>query len=72
MLVRDWMTPDPITVMPDTPVMDALKILKERGFRRLPVMEGGQLIGITTRKDLKDAMTTPTSMCRVEDNGVYT
>lgn len=56
MLVRDWMTPDPITVMPDTPVMDALKILKERGFRRLPVMEGGQLIGITTRKDLKDAM----------------
>ncbi|ANE44095.1 CBS domain-containing protein [Deinococcus puniceus] len=56
MLVRDWMTPDPMTVMPDTPVMDALKILKERGFRRLPVMQGGQLVGITTRKDLKDAV----------------
>ncbi|MDL2344812.1 CBS and ACT domain-containing protein [Deinococcus sp. MIMF12] len=56
MLVRDWMTRDPITVTPDTPVMDALRILKERGFRRLPVMEGGRLIGITTRKDLKDAM----------------
>lgn len=56
MLVRDWMTPDPITVLPDTPVMDALKILKERGFRRLPVMQGGQLLGITTRKDLKDAV----------------
>lgn len=56
MLVSDWMTPDPITVTPDTPVMDALKILKERGFRRLPVVEQGRLIGITTRKDLKDAM----------------
>lgn len=56
MLVRDWMTRDPITVTPDTPVLDALKILGERGFRRLPVMENGKLIGITTRKNLKDAM----------------
>ncbi len=56
MLVRDWMTKDPITVTPDTPVLDALKILGEKGFRRLPVVEGGKLIGITTRKDLKDAM----------------
>lgn len=37
--------------------MDALKILKEGGFRRLPVLDGhGRLVGITTRKDLKDAM----------------
>lgn len=56
MLVSDWMTPQPITVTPDTPVMDALKILKERGFRRLPVVDNRRLIGITTRKDLKDAM----------------
>ena len=56
MLVRDWMTRDPVTVTPTTPVMDALKTLKEGNFRRLPVMEGGKLIGITTRKDLKDAM----------------
>lgn len=56
MLVRDWMTPNPLTVTPGTTVMDALRLLKERGFRRLPVMEGGQIVGITTRKDLKDAM----------------
>ncbi len=56
MLVRDWMTPNPITVGPDTAVMDALRIVNERGFRRLPVMKDGRLIGITTRKDLKDAM----------------
>ena len=56
MLVRDWMTPNPLTVSPETPVLDALKLLKERGFRRLPVMENGKLAGIVTRKDLKDAM----------------
>ncbi len=56
MLVRDWMTKDPITVSPDTTVMEALQIIKEHGFRRLPIMKGGELIGIATRKDLKDAM----------------
>ncbi len=50
------MTSQPVVVSPDTPVLDALKILKERGFRRLPVMEGERLVGIVTRKDLKDAM----------------
>ncbi|AWN23810.1 acetoin dehydrogenase [Deinococcus irradiatisoli] len=61
MLVRDWMTPDPLTVLPSTPVMDALNLLKARGFRRLPVVEDGQLIGITTRKDLKDAVPSQAS-----------
>ena len=56
MLVRDWMTRNPKTVTPETPVMEALKLIKEGGFRRLPVMEGGRLVGIATRKDLKDAM----------------
>lgn len=50
------MTRDPVSVTPDVPVMDALKMIKERGFRRLPVMENGKLVGIVTRKDLKDAM----------------
>lgn len=56
MLVRDWMTTNPKTVSPSTPVMDALQIIKEGGFRRLPVMQNGKLVGIVTRKDLKDAM----------------
>ena len=61
MLVRDWMTPEPLTVSPQTPVMEALHLLTERGFRRLPVVEGGQLVGITTRKDLKDAVPSRAS-----------
>ena len=56
MLVKDWMTREPVTITPDTPVMEALRIIKDHHFRRLPVMDQGRLIGITTRKDLKDAM----------------
>jgi acetoin utilization protein AcuB len=56
MLVKDWMSPAPLTVSPETPVLEALRLLKERGFRRLPVVEGSKLIGIVTDKDLKDAM----------------
>ncbi len=56
MLVREWMTPDPVTIRPDTPVLEAMRHLKEKGFRRLPVVENGRLVGIVTDKDLKDAM----------------
>jgi len=56
MLVRDWMTPNPTTVTPDTPVLDAIKLLKDQGYRRLPVVDGEKLVGIVTDKDLKDAM----------------
>jgi len=56
MLVRDWMTPNPTTITPDTPVLDAIKLLKDQGYRRLPVVENGKLVGIVTDKDLKDAM----------------
>jgi acetoin utilization protein AcuB len=56
MLVSDWMTPAPLTVAKTTPVLEALRLLKERGFRRLPVVDGANLVGIVTDKDLKDAM----------------
>jgi len=56
MLVRDWMTPNPTTITPDTPVLDAIKLLKDQGYRRLPVVDGNKLVGIVTDKDLKDAM----------------
>ena len=46
------MTPAPLTVPRDTPVLEALRLLKSRGFRRLPVVDGAKLIGIVTDKDL--------------------
>jgi acetoin utilization protein AcuB len=56
MLVKDWMTTDPITVTPDTSVMKASQIMKENNVRRLPVVkEDGSVVGIVTDRDLKEA-----------------
>ncbi len=55
MLVRDWMTVDPQTVSASTPVMEAMQRLRDGGFRRLPVVRDGRLVGIVTDRDLKEA-----------------
>jgi acetoin utilization protein AcuB len=56
MLVKDWMTTDPITVTPDTSVMKASQIMKENNVRRLPVInDKGEVVGIVTDRDLKEA-----------------
>ncbi len=56
MLVKDWMTTDPITVSPDTSVMKASQIMKENNVRRLPVTdEEGHVVGIVSDRDLKEA-----------------
>ena len=56
MLVKDWMTVDPITVGPETSVMKASQMMKENNVRRLPVLdEDGKLVGIVSDRDLKEA-----------------
>ena len=55
MLVRDWMTKDPHVVPPSTPVMEAMNMLRGEGYRRLPVVRDGKLLGIVTDRDLKEA-----------------
>lgn len=50
---RDIMTANPVTVTPQTPVADAAKILLERRFNGLPVVdEAGVLQGILCQSDL--------------------
>lgn len=56
MLVKDRMTPDPVTVMPDTPFTDAFEIIRARGIHHLPVVDRkGKLVGVVTQKDLLQA-----------------
>jgi acetoin utilization protein AcuB len=56
MLISEWMSRDVITVTPDTSMMKASKILKEKGIRRLPVVdENGKMVGIVTDRDIKEA-----------------
>lgn len=56
MLVKDWMTTDPITVKADTSVMKSSQIMKENNVRRLPVVnDDDEVIGIVSDRDLKEA-----------------
>ena len=66
MLVRELMTPNPVTVRPDTPVPDALRLMRERKVRRLPVIDShGRLVGIVSDKDLLYASPSPATTLAV-------
>jgi CBS domain-containing protein len=55
MTVRDWMTPNPITVDPQTPINEAYSIMKKNRIRRLPVVDREKLVGIVTIGDIREA-----------------
>ncbi|KQT10140.1 CBS domain-containing protein [Ramlibacter sp. Leaf400] len=49
--VREVMTPQPICVRPELPVSEAVLIMLERGFRHLPVVGGGRILGVFSARD---------------------
>jgi CBS domain-containing protein len=50
--VREWMTPDPVTLGPAASPKEAAEIMLERGFRHVPVVEGERAIGIVSIRDV--------------------
>jgi CBS domain-containing protein len=51
--VRDAMMPDPITVLPGTPVTDVARVMIDNGIGGVPVVNSeGDLLGIITESDL--------------------
>ena len=50
--VRQWMTPDPLTIGPETSIEDAAKIMFENNFRHLPVVKDGRSLGIVSLRIL--------------------
>jgi acetoin utilization protein AcuB len=55
MIVRDLMSPDPITLTPEETLRRARLMMEEHGLRRFPVVEGGRLVGIVTDRDVRQA-----------------
>jgi acetoin utilization protein AcuB len=53
--VRDWMTPNPISIDPQTTLPEAHKLMKECHIRRLPVVDNGKVVGILTLGDVREA-----------------
>ncbi len=53
--VADWMTHDPITVEGSADLRTARNLMLDGGFRHLPVLESGRLVGIVSLRDLSRA-----------------
>ena len=53
--VSSIMTREPLSVAGDTRLDDVLVLLEERGFRHLPVIDEGTLVGIVSDRDLLEA-----------------
>ena len=50
--VSEWMTPDPQSASPDTPVEEAAQIMLMNGFRHLPVVDDHTVCGVVSLRDL--------------------
>lgn len=55
MRVAQWMTKNPVTISPKESLVLARMIMRQRGVRRLPVVEGERLVGIVTDRDVREA-----------------
>ncbi len=53
---REWMTADPITAEPDLALDKAQEIMLSNGFRHLPVVERGRVIGIVSLRRIAASM----------------
>lgn len=51
-LVAEWMTASPDAVAPSVDVLTAFTSLSEHGYRHIPVVDDGELVGIVSMRDL--------------------
>ena len=51
-LLGEIMTPNPDTVGSDTTAIDALRLMQNGDYRHLPVVDGGRVLGLVSRRDI--------------------
>jgi acetoin utilization protein AcuB len=65
MKVSDLMTTSPITVGPETPVLDARQLMIDKRFRHVLITEGPKLLGIVTDRDIRLNLPSPATSLSV-------
>jgi CBS domain-containing protein len=65
MRVRDLMTAKPITVDPETPMLEARQRMVEDRIRHLVVVENGRVVGIVTDRDIRLNLPSPATSLSV-------
>jgi CBS domain-containing protein len=59
--VREWMTEEPICASPDTSLEEAAQTMLDNGFRHLPVLEDGRVVGVASLRRVVAGMQQPAS-----------
>jgi CBS domain-containing protein len=54
--VGDCMSPNPVTVAPDTPISRIAALMEKQKVHTIPVLEGGKIVGVIGKMDLVRAM----------------
>ena len=65
MRVSDLISGPPITISPETPVLEARRVMQTRAIRHLLVVEDGRLVGIVTDRDIRLNMPSPATTLSV-------
>jgi CBS domain-containing protein len=52
-LLATAMTPEPDSIAPGSTAIDALRLMRDAGYRHLPIIEHGQILGIVSRGDFE-------------------
>jgi CBS domain-containing protein len=52
-LLAEVMTPNPTTMSPDQTAIDALRLMWDGGFRHVPLVKNGTILGVVSRGDFK-------------------
>lgn len=84
MQVFEAMTPEVVSVLPDTTIVDAALVMKNLDIGPLPVVDAGRLVGVVTDRDItvrataegldpltthvSDVMTREVVACREDDD----
>ena len=58
--VADVMTSDVITAKPDTPLGEIAAMLERNRIKRVPIVEGGKIVGLVSRANILQALASAT------------
>ena len=57
--VADAMTPNPVTVSPETDLEEAAGLMVDQNFHTLPVLDGDRLVGVLGKEDVLRTLLPP-------------
>lgn len=69
--VRNWMTPNPITITPQTTLPEAYRLIEKHQIRCLPVIHKDKLMGLVTRSDIREAQASKATTLSVYEMNYF-